>query len=47
MTGEILGYNGIPEDALKSQEGLIKFLDNWLKPNRLYYSLNQLTNLSK
>lgn len=42
MTGEILGYNGIPEDALKSNEDLIQYLDNWLKPNGLNYSLNQL-----
>lgn len=47
MTGEILGYNGIPEDALKSQEDLIIFLDSWLKPNGINYSLNQLTNLFK
>lgn len=45
MTGEILGYNGIPEDALKSQEDLIQYLDNWLKPNGLNYYLNQLTGL--
>lgn len=45
MTGEILGYNGIPEDVLKSQEDLIQYLDNWLKPNGLNYYLDQLTGL--
>lgn len=44
MTGEILGYNGIPENTLKSQKDLTLFLDNWLKPNGLNYYLNQLPN---
>ena len=42
MTGEILGYNSIPEDALKSMEDLIQHLDNWLKPNGVNYYVNQL-----
>ncbi len=42
MTGEILGYNGIPEDALNSMEDLSQHLDNWLKPNGLNYYINQL-----
>lgn len=44
MTGEILGYNDIPENTLKSQKDLTLFLDNWLKPNGLNYYLNQLPN---
>lgn len=45
MTGEILGYNGIMKDALKSKEDLIQYLDNWLKPNGINYYLEQLTDI--
>lgn len=44
MTGEILGYNGIPEDAVKDKENLIQFLDIWLKPNDVKYYVDQLPN---
>ncbi|AYK06545.1 hypothetical protein [Brevibacillus laterosporus] len=44
MTGEILGYNGMPEEAVKDQGNLLRFLDSWLKPNGVKYYVNQLTN---
>lgn len=44
MTGEILGYNGIPEEVVKDHGNLLQFLDSWLKPNEVKYYVNRITN---
>lgn len=42
MTSEVLGYNGIPEEALKDLESVNQFLDAWLKPSGLSYYVDKL-----
>jgi hypothetical protein len=41
MTDNILGFNGIPEGAVKDKDSLLNFLDNWLKPNGVAYYIDQ------
>lgn len=45
MTGEILGFNGIPEEVVKEHVALTEFLDSWLKPNEVSYHVEKISNL--
>ena len=46
MTGEIYGYNDIPEGAVKDQESLLRFVDSLLKPNGVEYYVKPLIGSS-
>lgn len=45
MTGEILGYNGLPEEVVKDKVKLIEYLDHWFKPNDINYYVEGILNL--
>ncbi len=42
MTGEVLGYNGLPEEAVEDKETLLCFLNSWLKPTGMEYYVEEL-----
>lgn len=44
MTGEILGYNGLPKEVVKEKGKLVAFLDDWLKPNGIGYFVEEISN---
>lgn len=47
MTEEIMGFNGIPEEALKDKESLISFLDSWFAQSGIRYNIDELNNYLK
>ena len=45
MTGEILGYNGLPEEVVKEKVKLVEYLNDWLKPNNINYRVIEISDL--
>ena len=43
MTEAVLGYNGIPKEAMKHQDTIYEYLNKWLKPKGFSCSLEQVS----